>query len=111
MNTRNPAVTPEAPPQESSSPAVWPLVIADLPRLHAPEWLRQRLAADMQARNDFGREKYGTVLRVDNKRNAGNARQRLEQTGLPVWAGISGQALGLAAAIRYQLALEAEGEG
>lgn len=72
----------------------------------------------MRSRDEFGREKYGTPLRVDNKRNAGNdayqealdlcvyARQRAEQTHLPFWAAVSGQAIGMAAAIKYQMCLE-----
>jgi hypothetical protein len=123
MATKNPATAQQSAPQETSSPAVWPLVIKDLDALNAPEWLRQVLAADMRDRDAAGREKYGLPLQVENGRDAGvdayqealdlavYARQRLEQTGLAFWASVSGQAVWLAAAIRYQMALEAEGEG
>lgn len=119
---KNPATTPEPAPRRTNSPAVWPLVIADLGNLNAPDWLRERLAEDMRARDSFGRQKYGTPLQVENGRDAGNdayqealdlavyARRKQEQTGLAFWAGIAGSAVGTAAAILYQLALEAEGE-
>lgn len=114
----NPATTPEPAPVRTDSPAVWPLVIRDLEALEAPEWLRQVMAEDMRARDEFGRSKYGTPLQVENGRDASTdayqealdlcvyARQKMEQTGLPFWAGVAGQALGLAAGIRFQLALE-----
>jgi hypothetical protein len=116
----NPATTPEPAPKKTESPAVWPLVIRDLAALEAPRWLRDTLAEDMRARDAFGREKYGTPLQVENGRDAGNdayqealdlavyARQKQEQTGLSFWAKIAGDAVGTAAAIRHQLALEAE---
>lgn len=122
MSTR-PAVTPEPRPKRTDSPAVWPLVIRDLGNLDAPDWLRQALADDMRGRDAFGREKYGTPLQVENGRDAGRdayeealdlavyARQKQEQTGLAFWANIAGSAVGTAAAILYQLRLEAEGEG
>lgn len=120
---KNPAVTPEPAPQKTDSPAVWLLVIRDLDQLEAPEWLRQVLAEDMRARDEMGREKYGMPLQVENGRDAGidayqealdlavYARQRFEQTGLAFWAGVAGSAVGTAAAVRYQLALEKEGQG
>jgi hypothetical protein len=123
MATKNPATAQQQAPQATPSPAVWPLVIKDLDALNAPEWLKQVLAEDMRARDAAGREKYGLPLQVENGRNAGvdayqealdlavYARQRLEQTGLAFWASVSEQAVGLAADIRYQMALEAEGEG
>ena len=123
MKPSNPATVQQPAPVATDSPAVWPLVIADLAELNAPEWLRQVLADDMRARDAFGREKYGLPLQVLNGRNATRdayeealdlavyARQRAEQTGYPFWAGVAGQALGMAAAIRYQMALESDGEG
>jgi hypothetical protein len=116
----NPAITPEPAPTRTDSPAVWPLVIRDLDALEAPLWLRQALAEGMRARDAFGREKYGTPLQVENGRDAGNdayqealdfavyCRQKAEQTGLPFWVAMAGNAVGNAAAVRYQLALEAE---
>jgi hypothetical protein len=118
---KTPATTPESAPVRTNSPTVWPLVIRDLDALEAPEWLKQVLAEDMRARDAFGREKYGTPLQVENGRDAATdayqealdlavyARQKFEQCGLPFWAATAGRALGTAAAIRYQMALEAEG--
>lgn len=117
-----PIATAQQPiPEKNDSPAVWPLVIASLDGLErAPLWIRQVVAEDMRARDEFGRQKYGMPLQVVNGRDAGidayqealdlcaYARQREEQTGLPFWAAVSGQALGLVASIRYQLALEEE---
>lgn len=121
MTALNLATSPEPAPTRTDSPTVWPLVIRDLEALNAPEWLRQVLAEDMRARDAMGREKYGVPLQIENGRDASidayqealdlavYARQRAEQTGFPFWAATAGQALGLAAAIRYQIALEEEG--
>jgi hypothetical protein len=121
MPASNRAATPEPAPKRTDSPAVWPLVIADLAALDAPEWLRQVMADDMRDRDAFGREKYGTPLQVENDRDASTdayqealdlavyLRQKAEQTDLAYWHALSGQAVGMAAAIRCQIALEAEG--
>jgi hypothetical protein len=121
MTTRNPAVTPEPAPVKTDSPAVWPLVIRSvLPILqtNTPLWLCRRLQADMQARHESGVQKYGVPLQVENGRRADvdayqealdlcvYSRQQVERTGLAAWRTIHNEAVGLAAAILYQMELE-----
>lgn len=117
---KNPAVTPEPPPERSASPAVWPLVIATVDRAlpQSPPWLRERLRADMQARHEVGVERYGMPLQVENGRDAATdayqealdlcaySRQQAERTGSMAWRTIHEDALSLAASILYQLELE-----
>lgn len=119
----NNAVTPEPAPKRTESPAVWPLVIRDLSGVDAPGWLKQVLADDMRARDEFGRHKYGTPLQVENGRDAATdayqealdlcayIRQRVEQRGGVVWWNAYWNAMDLAATILHQMRLEAEGEG
>ena len=126
----NPAVTPEPAPERTDSAAVWPLVIRDVeerltpaPLEDTPPWLRQCLAQDMRARDAAGREKYGVPLQVHNGRRAivdayqealdlcVYLRQQAERTDAIFWHRMAANAIGTAAAIRYQLALEEQGEG
>lgn len=58
---------PEPPPVGTDGVAVWPLVIQDL-RLLFPGCVE--IEADMQARDEWGRSKYGTPLRAHNGRDA-----------------------------------------
>lgn len=119
----NPAVTPEPPPMPNASIPAWPLVLEDVATgLECPSWLKQTLLEDMRARDAMGAEKYGTTLRVQDGRNSGvdayqealdlcvYARKRAEQTGAQAWHTITGKAVWLAAAIRYQLAMEDDAE-
>ena len=120
----NPATTPEPAPKKTDSPAVWPLVIASVPTIlpDAPPRLRQRLMDDMRARHEVGLAEYGVPLQVQNGRDAAvdayqealdlcaYSRQQVERTGLGAWRTIHNEAVGLAAAILYQMELEkAEG--
>jgi hypothetical protein len=123
MTPKNPTTTQQPAPVATDSPAVWPLVIADLNTIDAPDWLKRSLADDMCARDAFGRGKYGVPLQVANGRNASRdayeealdlavyLRQRYEQTGLHLWLYHSRDAMLMAAAIKFQMALETEGEG
>lgn len=126
MDTKNPATNPGPAPVCTDSPAVWPLVIDMTPRLllNAPPWLVEAVTADMQARHEEGCRKYGMPLTSDNGRNhmadayqealdgAAYARAEHHRTGgRVIWLDISAGFVRLAARIRYQLALEAEGEG
>lgn len=61
-----PAITPEPPPKPSDGPELWPLVVEDLRREGAPS----SLIADAQARDAWGRSKYGTPLRARNGSDA-----------------------------------------
>ena len=119
----NPAVTPEPAPVKTDSPAVWPLVIASVESIipEAPHWVRVMLRTDMQSRHESGVEKYGVPLQVENGRRADvdayqealdlcvYSRQQVERTGLGAWHTIHNEAVGLAAAILYQMELEKEG--
>lgn len=121
----NPATTPEPPPQRTDSPAVWPLVIAATPHIlnGAPLWLVQCLQVDQQARHEDGCVRYGMPLTADNGRRhtvdayqealdgSAFARAEYERAGNSVWLDISDDFVRLCARIKYQLALEAEGEG
>lgn len=123
MNRTSSAATPEPEPLKTESPAVWPLVIRSVPTIltDGPVWLEQRLMEDMQARHESGVEKYGTPLQVENGRRADvdayqealdlcvYSRQQVERTGLGAWRTIHNEAVGLAAAILYQMELEKEG--
>lgn len=63
----------EPAPKPSNTPAVWPLIVADLARgaLVPPEHegLRARFVAACEARDAFGRSKYGLPLTVENGRH------------------------------------------
>jgi len=72
MTTDNTRPQP-APKHVEGARAVWPLVIEDLQYRPGP-WpvpreLEEAVAADMKARDDFGRAKYGTPLQVGNGRD------------------------------------------
>jgi hypothetical protein len=64
----------QPPPQKTDTPEVWPLVIADV-RSGAigadpsPPYWRERLAAEMEARNAFGIAKWKEPVRVENWRD------------------------------------------
>lgn len=61
-----------APTHVKGARAVWPLVIDDvmtLPDLPLPKTIGTAVVADMQARDEFGRSKYGTPLQVGNGRD------------------------------------------
>jgi hypothetical protein len=102
---------------------VWPIVIRSVPAIlpDAPLWLRIRLQEDMQARHGFGLQKYGVPVQVESGRRADvdayqealdlcvYSRQQVERTGLGAWRTIHNEAVGLAAAILYQMELEREG--
>lgn len=70
----NPATTPEPAPVRTDSPAVWPAIIASLPYqlTEAPKHVVHALSEAMQARDEFGRQKYGLPLQVENGRNHAN---------------------------------------
>jgi hypothetical protein len=61
----------QPPPRTSASPPAWPLVIADV-RRHTDirDPAAARLVADMEARDAFGREKYGVSLAAGNGRDS-----------------------------------------
>ena len=61
------ADTPEPPPRTNEHPALWPLVIADIRSRHG---FLPHVVADMEARDQFGRAKYGTPLQPHNGRDA-----------------------------------------
>jgi hypothetical protein len=97
------------------------MVIADAEAVLGPDvpaWLVERLKADMLARHHLGIERYGEPLRVDGERSASvdcyeealdacaYSRRRFEQTGSSAWGRIAERSVELAAAIRFQLALE-----
>lgn len=116
-----PATAPEPPPVRTDSPAVWPLVIADAPRVldETPARVLKRLTADMHARDADGRRKYGTPLQVENGRNATvdayqealdltvYARQQWERYHTRGWWLIHEDAMKLAARICFELLEEA----
>lgn len=60
------AVVPQPPPQNSSGPALWPLII--ISELGDSETDRL-VAIDMQARHEFGVAKYGVPLVASNGRD------------------------------------------
>lgn len=66
-------VQPQPPPTKGDSPAVWPMVIADLEgafcRTKTHDAIRELVREDMTARDALGRERYGTPLQVDNGRD------------------------------------------
>lgn len=113
----SPAVTPEPAPVPTDSPAVWPMVIEDIPfsLRGTPRGIRERLAADMHARDSEGRRKYGVPLQVENGRNAAvdayqealdltvYARQQWERHHTRAWWVIYEDALKLAARICAEL--------
>lgn len=125
MDLKNPATTPEPAPTRTASPAVWPLIIGEFPGtpVEAPEWLRQVVTEDMRARDEFGRAKHGMPLQVENGREPAHdayqealdlcayTRQKAAQSGLHIWWTMHWDALRMVVAIRYQMALEAKGEG
>lgn len=64
----------QPPPQKTDTPEVWPLVVADVRAgvyLDVPRYWVERLSAEMEARNEFGRRKYGIGigLQVENGRD------------------------------------------
>jgi hypothetical protein len=67
-----PAVlAPEPPPKPSEGVAVWELVVTDvLLAGNLAPGVRDKLAADMEARDQQGRAKYGTPLQAFNGRDA-----------------------------------------
>ena len=99
----------EPAPVATESPAVWPLVLAEVEG--APAWLRKRLAGDMRARDAAGREKYEVPLQVENGRRAevdayqealdlcAYTRQKYERSGRAVWRSFHSKAVELAASI------------
>ena len=109
----SPAVTPEPAPVRTDSPAVWPLVLADVIDIldETPPSVVEQLAMDMHARDVEGRRKYGTPLQVENGRNAAvdayqealdltvYARQRWERQHTRAWCVIYEDALKLTARI------------
>lgn len=123
---RNPATTPEPAPKRTDSPAVSPLVVAgvldELSPHYCPLFVAHLVKTDMQARHEAGVVKYGMPLQVENGRDhmtdayqealngAAYARAEHERTGKAVWADISGDFIRLCARIRYQIALEQDGE-
>jgi hypothetical protein len=66
------ANAPEPKPQPNDNPAIWTLVLEDVPyvfpRADQGEVVAA-LRADMHARDDMGSAKYGTPLRANNGRN------------------------------------------
>jgi hypothetical protein len=58
-------VAPQPPPRNSDGPALWPLIISELGGSETDKLL----AADMQARHEFGMAKYGVPLVASNGRD------------------------------------------
>jgi hypothetical protein len=58
-------VIPQPPPVNGPGPALWPIIISELGDSETDELL----ATDMQARDDFGRAKYGVPLVASNGRD------------------------------------------
>jgi hypothetical protein len=120
--TASPAVTPEPAPVRTDSPAVWPFVIADAPRVadEASTRVLSRLLSDMSARHEEGIRKYGVPLQVENGRNPAvdayqealdltvYARQQWERHHTRMWWVIYEDALKLAARICAALMMEGE---
>jgi hypothetical protein len=66
------AATPEPKPQPNDNPAIWTLVLEDVPHVFPRADQSEVVAAlrtDMHARDDMGRVKYGTPLTAGNGRN------------------------------------------
>jgi ABC-type amino acid transport substrate-binding protein len=57
-------IKPQPPPQKTDSPEVWPIIVERLEREGLDD-----LAELARARDQFGRQKYGTALQVDNGRD------------------------------------------
>jgi hypothetical protein len=65
----NERIAPQPPPK-SGAISVWPLVIADVKRRLPPtDVCRGFLVIDMEARDKFGRDKYGSPLQTLNGRD------------------------------------------
>lgn len=116
----NPATTLEPAPVRTDSPHVWPAIIASLPYQLAetPNHVVHALSEAMQDRHEFGLQKYGTPLQVENGRNHGNdalqealdgcaySYAQAAKTNSAAWWVIHHTFLDLAARILYQLRLE-----
>lgn len=63
-------IVDQPPPAASEGPAVWPLVIADVAVAHLGRPALVLVLGDMRARDQLGRERYGTPLRPHNGRDA-----------------------------------------
>lgn len=66
------ANTPEPKPQPNDNPAIWTLVLEDVPHVFPRADQGEVVAAlrnDMHARDDMGRAKYGMPLTAGNGRN------------------------------------------
>lgn len=66
------ATTPEPKPQKNDNPAIWTLVLEDVPYVFPRADQGEVVAglrADMHARDDMGRAKHGTPLQAGNGRN------------------------------------------
>lgn len=66
------ANTPEPKPQPNDNPAIWTLVLEDVPHVFPRADQGEVVAAlraDMHARDEMGRAKYGTHLQAHNGRN------------------------------------------
>jgi hypothetical protein len=65
MDSNGRLVDPQPPPQNQSGPALWPLIISEL----GDSETDRLIAADMQARHEFGIAKYGVPLVASNGRD------------------------------------------
>lgn len=120
----NPAATPEPAPKHTDSTPVWPAIIAALPYqlTEVPKHVVHALGEAMQARHEFGMEKYGGPLRVDNGRDHANdtlqealdgcaySYAQATKTNSAAWWVIHHTFLDLAARIVYQMRLSVEAE-
>lgn len=59
---------PQPPPVRTETPEVWPAIIRTL-KENDPSPANERLIAACQARDAFGRQKYGVGLQVENGRD------------------------------------------
>ncbi len=62
-------VRPQEAPADTGSTPAWPLVIEDVRRDSIGGKVERMVIADMLARDDYGRSKYGVPLTVDNGRD------------------------------------------
>jgi hypothetical protein len=65
IRSTNSIIAPQPPPQNSSGPALWPMIISEL----GDSETDRLVAIDMQTRHEFGVAKYGVPLVASNGRD------------------------------------------
>ena len=61
----------QPPPKKTDTPAVWPMIAEDVRagKYETHPWWAEALAREMEKRNEFGIQKYGQPVLVDNGRD------------------------------------------